>query len=111
MATEQEAETINPSLSPDHFLLVSLDRTNGQPLTVEELVERFSARLAESAKAGHFLSKYIDPKKVIQDSLNYAEKIKLIEHVPEARPESVIITTLGSLIALGLQPQPDNQVV
>lgn len=109
MSAEREAEPkIDPSLPPEHFLLVCLDLARGKPLTVEELIRRFSARLTESIAAGNSLSKYVDPEDVVLGSLSYAESLKLIETVPEVEPNSVRITALGSFMAIGLQPSPQD---
>jgi hypothetical protein len=89
------------SAPPTHLMLVLLDEMKGKPQTTKELSEKLSKRLASN---DGLLTKYVDLEALVEDDLEYLENLRLAERVATGNGASVRITTLGSLMALGLKP-------
>ena len=94
------------SAPPTHLMLVLLDEMKGKLQTTNELTEKLSKRLASG---NGMLTKYIDIDALVEDDLVYLEHLRLAERIATGNGTNVRITTLGSLIALGLRPSADDE--
>lgn len=91
------------SAPPTHHILLLLDEMQGQPQLVKVLTERLSARLA--AAGDGVLAKYVDIGELVEEDLVYLEHLQLAARAPAESGDSVRITALGRVMALGLRPQ------